>query len=120
MVDELVTEKPDRAAAEPRQFRQRHRPVTRHYLFHDLQRVALELDARGLAAFAHDDGAAVLHERDARVRADEGIAADVLAALDGLEQERRAFAAQLLVGRDRRFQIGQQLAVNRNEVTAAR
>ena len=51
---------------------------------------------------------------------EERIAADVLATLDGFEQKRRAFAAQFLVGRHGRFHVGQQLAIDRDEITAVR
>ena len=46
------------------------------------------------------------------VKAEKGIAPDLLGLFDALEQKARALPAQLEIDRDRRFQVGGQLAVD--------
>jgi hypothetical protein len=50
------------------------------------------------------------------VAADEGVAAEVLAAFDGLEEEGFAAAADFAVGGKRRLEVGQQAARYGDEV----
>ena len=52
----------------------------------------------------------------ARVAADERVAAEVFAALDGFEQERFARPADFAIGRERRFDVGQQPAGDGDQV----
>ncbi len=62
------------------------------------------------------DPSAGLLDNGARIAADERIAADVFAALDRFTEKRFALAANLAVGRERRFHIGQDAARDRNQV----
>ena len=73
-----------------------------------------------LRRFPDLDVLAVLPDDRARVAADEGIAPDVLAAFHGLEEERFALAADLAVGRERRFQIGQNTARHGDQISLRR
>ncbi len=54
--------------------------------------------------------AAGLLDDGARIAADKGVAANVLAALDRFKEERFALAANFPIGRERRFQIRQDAA----------
>ncbi len=57
-------------------------------------------------------------DRGPRIDADEGVAADLLAALDRFQQERRArLVHQLQVDRDRRLQVGGELARHRDQIS---
>ena len=73
-----------------------------------------------LAVLDHLDAVAGLLDDGARIAADERIAADVFAAFDRFEQERFARAADFAVGRERRFQIGQNAARDGNQVPLRR
>ena len=63
------------------------------------------------------DVLAVLPDDRARIAADERVAPDVFAALDGFEEERFALPADFAVGRERRFQIGEDAARDGNEIS---
>ena len=52
----------------------------------------------------------------ARIAADERVAAEMFAAFDGFEQKRFALAADFAVGRERRFNVGQQAARDGDQV----
>ena len=64
-----------------------------------------------LRAGLPDDGAGIA--------ADERVAANVLAAFHRFEEERLALAANLAIGRERRFQIRQNAARDRDQVALA-
>ena len=51
------------------------------------------------------------------IAADKGVTAKVFAAFDRLEKKRFALAANFMVGGERRFEIGQQAARDRDEVS---
>ena len=57
-----------------------------------------------------------LADDGAGIAADKGVAADVFAAFDGFEQEGLALPANLAIGGERRFQIGQNPARDRDQV----
>jgi hypothetical protein len=63
------------------------------------------------------DSAVLDGEQSFGIHAQEGIAPDLLAALDALQQERgRTGLGQLEVNRNRRFQVGQQRAVDGDQI----
>ena len=105
---------------------QRDRPIAAHDFFNDRQAVPHAAGGRravnlwttrpfsitiDLAAGLPDDGAGIA--------ADKRVAADMLAALDGFEEEGLALAADFVIGREGRFQIGQNAARDRDEVSLA-
>jgi len=63
---------------------------------------------------------AVLPDHRARVAAHEGVAPEMFAAFDRFEEERLALAADFAVGRERRFQIGENAARDGNEISLRR
>jgi hypothetical protein len=63
------------------------------------------------------DAVAVLADDRARIAAHEGVASEVFAALDGFEEERFALAADLAIGGERGFEIGQQAAADGDQVS---
>ena len=63
------------------------------------------------------DLAVVLTDDGAGIAADEGVAADVFAALDGFKKEGFAGATDLAVGGQGRFEIGQDAAGHGDEVS---
>ena len=69
-----------------------------------------------LAVLQHLHRLAHLPDDRARIAAHEGVAPEVFAALDRLEQERLARPADLAVGRERRFDIRQQPAGDGDQV----
>ena len=99
VVDELVADEAHRAAGEAREAGDVHGPVAREHALDDFEAVANALVARLLAGrgdgellddlAVRDDLDAVggLLDDGARVAADEGVAAQMLTTLDGLEQE---------------------------------
>ena len=58
---------------------------------------------------------AVLANDRARIATDEGIAPEMLAAFDRFEEKRFALPANFAIGRQRRFEIGQQPARDRDQ-----
>ena len=69
------------------------------------------------AVFDDLDAVAGLLDDGARIAADERVAAQMFAAFDGLEQKGFALPADFPVGRQRRFNIGQQAARDGNQVS---
>ena len=63
--------------------------------------------------------ASLLDDR-ARIAADERVAAEMFAALDGFKEKRLALSANFAVGRERRFQIGENAARDGNEISLRR
>ena len=67
-------------------------------------------------AFSDVDLAAARDDALVRAKADEGVAAHLLAALDRLEQKALALRPRRAQkGRDRSFEVGRKCAANRNE-----
>ena len=105
MRDRLVAEVADGAAVEQRQPGHWDRVVAAKFFLDHEQRIAVLVGERLDAV---------------RLGADERVAADLLAALDGLEQEREGPAGDLEVRRDGRLEVGADLAVDRDDVPLAR
>ena len=111
----VVAEGAGEPAAESRQPRTRRHAVAAQERADEVERVAV---------VPLDDGAAVvdLDRRAARAdahprrQADERVAAEALAAHDGLEQERVLLVRELDVERQRRVEIGERLEHERNAV----
>ena len=100
---------PRKPTAPPRKSRQtgnRHRFVLRHLLLDRLQRVAVVR--------------LINPNHFARMRTDKRIPPDVLAAFDRFEQERAATLGHLLIGRDRRLGIGNDLPIHGDQVAVLR
>ena len=57
-----------------------------------------------------------LPDDGARIAADERVASQMFAALDRLEQKRFARAADFAIGRERRFNVGEQASRDGNHV----
>ena len=104
---DFVGQVADGAAREARQPGDGHRLEARQLRLDREQRVAR-------AAVAADACAAA--QRAIRLRADEAVARQALAALHALEQEGVAPARHLQVRRDRRLEVGRHLAVEGAEV----
>ena len=66
------------------------------------------------------DAVAGLADDRARIAADERVAAEMFAAFDRFEQERFALAADFAISRERRFDIGEQPARDRNQIALRR
>ncbi len=115
---DLVGHEADRAADEARQAGQAGHLLAPEQLVEQHQRVG---EGQRAGAVGRLEVGPVLADLEhlARRRPDERVAADVLAALDALEEERVPAAAELQVGRDRRFEVGQHLAVDRRELRRA-
>ena len=122
-MNKFVADESQRPAAEARQSRNGHRPKAPHDLLDHRQTVLDRLaDGETLDHFPvldHVHPPAGLLDDGARIAADKGVAANVLAALDRFAEEGLALAANLAVGRERRFQIGQDAARDRNQVALA-
>ena len=71
---------------------------------------------RRAAGLADLGGVRVAGEDLARPAADEAVAGDVFAALDGLEQVGRAGGLELGVGRDGRLEVGHEVGINGHDV----
>ena len=69
------------------------------------------------AVFETSTRSAGLADDRARIAADERVTADVFAAFDRFEQKRFARAADFAIGRERRFDVGQQAARHRHQVS---
>jgi hypothetical protein len=123
VMNKFVADKPQRPAAETRQPRHGHRPVAPHDFFHHLQpvldRLADNEAFQHLAIFEQVHPRAGLLDDGAGVAADERVTANMFAALNRFAQKRLAPAANLAVGRERRLQIRQNAARDRNQVALA-
>ncbi len=123
---QVVAKVADDAAVEARQPSDGRRLARRHQLLHDLQRIALALLQHGAACRADRHLVAAGSDRHRRVHADETVAAKLFALLHRFEQEARPapvaapLPAQLEIDRDRRLQVGGQLAVDRDDVALLR
>ena len=102
--DRLVAEVANGAAVEQRQARDGDRLVAPELLLDDEQRVAVLVGERLDAV---------------RLGADERVAPDLLAALDGLKQERVRPPRDLEVRRHGRLEVGADLTVDRDDVPLA-
>ena len=119
VMNELVADEADGAAREARQGRKGDSSIALQDLFDDLQAVRHAFFAlrfavarnpklfHDLSILDHLDAVAGLLDDRARVAADEGVAADVLAAFDGFEKERFALPANFAVDREGCFEIGE-------------
>ena len=83
-------------------------PARDHKLLHDV------------AAFDDLDAIVGLPNDRARVAANEGVTTQMLAAFDRFKKKRFALAANFPIGRQGRFQVGQQTARDRNQVALRR
>src|SRR6185436_17838954 len=92
----------DGAAGEPRQARHVYRPEAPQLLFDRDQGVDAVAVASRRRTAAH---------RSIGLRADEAIACQPLAALDGLEQERVSSSGHLEISRDRSLKVSGNLAI---------
>jgi len=115
----VVAEISDGAAREPRQPGDERRVEARHQL---AQRRDERLVGTGRLSRAVEDRRAVARAKDEkRILAEERIAADVLAALDGFEQERIVrVLGDLEERRHRRQQVRHDLLVDGDERPALR
>ena len=132
VVDEFVADETDRAAGEAGQAGHHDRLEAFHDALDDFKAVAhgrfvggigLRGDVEGLGDFSVFDDlhrAAGLADDGARVAADERVAPDGVAALDGFEEEGFALAAQFAVGGEGRFKIGEDAAYDRDEIPLLR
>ncbi len=111
----VVPEEAHRAAGEPRQTRYRRRPVVRHQAPKRGHQRLVERRCHA-AALDRRTAADVRAQDQERVLAEEGVPADVLAALHALEQEGVVgVPGDLQKGRDRRQQVGHDLLADRHE-----
>src|ERR1039458_5209494 len=122
--NKFVADEADGTAGEARQTRHAHRAIFFHHALDDFEAV-LHVPAddgafRNAAVLDHLDMLAVLPDDGARIAADERIAPDMFAALDGFKEKRFARAANFAVGRERRFQIGKDAARDGNEISLRR
>jgi len=110
VADEVVAEQADRAAGERRQALERRERVALQLARH--RRVGVVV----VASLAADGEHAVLHaDPRTRARAEERPAAEALTLLRGLQQERRAIAAQLQVRGDRRLDVVDERVPQRHD-----
>jgi hypothetical protein len=116
----VVAEGADQAAAEARQAGQVGHLEARHELGNEAHRVAVVASLGDAVAAEHHDRA--LDHRDARAgsQADEGIAAEALAALHRFEQVGVGVVGQLEVDRQRRVEVGEGFERHRDAVIALR
>ena len=94
VVDEFVADEAQRAAGEARQARHGHRAIFFHHALDDFEAVLHVLADDGAfrdaAVFDHLDVLAVLPDDRARIAADERVAPEMFAALDGFKEKRFA------------------------------
>src|SRR5438552_504743 len=113
----VVGEEADRAAAEARQPWQRDRLVLAQEVAELLERMLGALPHLGALA---DLAAIAARDEDARrAAAQQREPPPLLATLDALEQERIGAILHLAEGRDRRVLVGEQLAIDRDQLAAA-
>jgi hypothetical protein len=116
---ELVGQVADGAAAEARQPGQPGHAFASDHAVDQVQRVGVAQIGRPFAALV--GGVIVVNrERALQTGSDERVARHELAALDTFEQEAARSGAQLEQRRDGRFQVGQDLAVDRRVVRRRR
>jgi hypothetical protein len=115
LLDGVVGDVTQRAAEKGRDARNRDGLATLEQLFEDFQRLIGNPGLR-FAVLDDRDPIAMGLEDAVRPRAQEGIARPALASLHAFEQERIAVALQPLEERERRFQVHQQLLVDRNQI----
>ena len=121
VMDEFVADEADGAAGEAGQAGHGHGAVLLHQALDHFQAVlhVLAHNVAGGDAAVLDDlhVLAVLADDGAGIAANKGVAAKVLAALDGFEEERLAGAADFAVGGEGRFQVGQNASRNGNKIS---
>ena len=129
VMNKFVPHKSHRAAGKPRQPRQIHRAIAAQNALHHLQPVAHVMLARfathrvggrHLTALHHLHLIAILPNDPARIAADKRVPAQVLAALHALTQKRLAARPNFAIGRKRRLEVRQNLAVDRNQISFLR
>src|SRR5215217_5561837 len=116
---DLVGQEADGAADEAWQAGQSGHRVAAEQAVDQLQRVVVGEGAVAVGRFQGGVAALADVEHLAGAGADERVAADVLDALDALQQEGVAAGGVLQVGRDGGFEVGQDLAVHRHEAGGA-
>ena len=125
VMNKFVPHKPHRTAGKPRQPRQIHGAIPAQHTLHHLQPVAHMMLARlathrvggrHLAVFHNLHLITVLPYNPARIAADKRVPAQVFTALDALAQERLAARTNFAVGRQRRLEVRQNLAVHRDQI----
>ena len=121
VVDEFIADETDRAAGEAWQPGQRDRAILFHDALDDFEAVLHALADDGgfhdLAVFDDLHAVAGLLDDRAGIAADERVAAQMFAALDGFKEEGFARAADFAIGRERRFDVREQPARDGNEVS---
>ena len=114
----VVAEVADQPAGEARQARQIGHPVAVDEVLHEAERVGrlavLDLDL----VTQHADVVATHDDARLRRQAENGVAAPALAALHRFEQIGVRRVGQLEIGGQRRVEVGQRLARDRNAVVA--
>ena len=113
LAHDVVAEVAHHAALQRRQVGDDRRAVDPQQLVEGGEHSSIERHRRRHVAERRDQPVAQLQRRH-RVAADEAVAAPAFAVLDGFEQEPRAVADQLGVGRHRRLQIGEHLGPHRH------
>ena len=129
IVDEFVADETDRAAGESGKARKGNRSIPLHHRFNHLESVADLAGVSGriggsdgerlqdFSIFDHLDAGPGLANDGAGIAADERVTADVFAALDGLEEERFALAADFAIGRERSFEVGENGSGDGDEIS---
>ena len=114
LADDVVGEKADRAGRKGRQARQARRGVAAERLLEFREDVALE--GPSLATFLDADGRPAGDDLLVRLDADESVPANMLAALDGFQQEGLGLlGGDAQEGGDRRLQVRGDGAVDGDE-----
>ena len=108
LADHVVAEVAHQAAVQRRQLGDHRRPVRRQQVLEHGEDALVAGHVDGQRAVDLDPPVAQQQRGDG-IAADEREAAPALAVLDRLEQEARAVADELGVGRDRRLEVGEQL-----------
>ena len=120
IMDEFVADEANGAAGEAGQAGDGDGAVAFHDAFDDLEAIlGVRAEVVGLSDAAVFDDlnlAVVLADDGAGVAANEGVAADVFAALDGFKEEGFTGAADLAIGGQGRLKIGEDAARDGDEI----
>jgi hypothetical protein len=115
-LDHIVTKVPDGSADKAGEIRHGHRTIGLHEFMQSVQRVALTGNSLAARASLNDEIATILDHEDRRSAAEEGVAGPLFPSLDAFEQIGGRTMIDLREGLDRRFMVGQDFAIQRNQV----
>src|SRR5262245_8393801 len=114
--DGVVTQIADEPAGEARQPAHRHRSIALQHVMHRDERIADRAGDKRAVRRAVVQHAVLAPQHALRRAAEKAVAGPLLAAFDALEQERIAAAVDLQERRDRRLEVGEDLAVDRHQI----